>query len=72
MLWRPRALRRAPAGAHGQRVTAVAAVSLVVLVWMMHAVNDRGAFMYRGGFLLTALLSAFVVAGLVHPKRGRL
>jgi peptidoglycan/LPS O-acetylase OafA/YrhL len=68
MLWRPRALRRAPAGAHGQRVTAVAAVSLVVLVWMMHAVNDRGAFMYRGGFLLTALLSAFVVAGLVHPN----
>ncbi len=68
LLWRPRALRRARAGAHGAQVTAVATVSLVLLVLMMHFVNDRGAFMYRGGFLLTALLSALVVAGLVHPN----
>jgi len=68
LLWRPRALRRARAGQHGGQVTAVAAVSLVLLIVMMHVVNDRDAFMYRGGFLLTALLSALVIAGLVHPR----
>ena len=68
LLWRPRALRRARAGEHGPQVTILASASLVLLVVMMHFVNDRGAFMYRGGFLLTALLSAVVIAGLVHPK----
>jgi peptidoglycan/LPS O-acetylase OafA/YrhL len=68
LLWRPKALRRARAGQHGTQVTAVATVSLVLLLVMMHFVNDRGAFMYRGGFLLTAVLSALVVAGLVHPN----
>jgi peptidoglycan/LPS O-acetylase OafA/YrhL len=68
LLWRPRALRRARAGQHGSQVTIIATASLVLLLVMMHFVNDRGAFMYRGGFLLTAVLSALVVAGLVHPS----
>ena len=68
MLWRPKALRRAQVAQHGRQVTVVASLSLVALVWMMHVVNDRDAFMSRGGVLLTALLSAFVIAGLVHPS----
>ena len=68
LLWRPRALRRGPASAHGRQITVIAGVSLLLLIVMMHFVNDRGAFMYRGGFLLTAVLSALVVAGLVHPN----
>ena len=47
-------------------LTGVAA--LLGLAWMLHASGDRSAFMYRGGFFLTALLSALVVAGLVHPS----
>ena len=36
--------------------------------WMMHVADDRSAFMYRGGFLLAAILSALVVAALTHPN----
>lgn len=68
LLWRPRALQRAKAGQHGTQVTVLAGVALVALIAMMHLVDDQGPFMYRGGFLLTAVLSALVIAGLVHPK----
>ncbi len=37
------------------------------LLWIMHAAGDRSALMYRGGFLVTALLSAAVVAAIIHP-----
>ncbi|WP_426574410.1 acyltransferase family protein [Aquihabitans sp. McL0605] len=68
LLWRPRALARSRAGQHGAPYTALAVGALAALVWMMHVCGDRSAFMYRGGFLLTALLTAVVVAGITHPN----
>jgi hypothetical protein len=40
---------------------------LLAVLWFMHAADDRGALMYRGGFLVVALASAVVVAAAVHP-----
>jgi hypothetical protein len=48
-------------------VTQVGIGALVLLLVMLHAAGDRSAFMYRGGFLLAALLSTVVVAAVVHP-----
>lgn len=67
LVWRPSALQRGPAAALGPQVTLVGVVALGLLVVMLHAAGDRSAFMYRGGFLLAALLSAVVVAAVVHP-----
>ncbi|MEZ5179105.1 MAG: acyltransferase [Acidimicrobiales bacterium] len=67
LLWRPRALSRGPVADLGPRVAMLGAGSLLGLLWIMHAAGDRSALMYRGGFLLTALLSAGVVAAIVHP-----
>lgn len=68
LVWRPRTLGRGPARSLGPASSAAGGVSLLVLLWLMHSVTDQSKFLYqRGGFLLVALLSAVVVAGLVHP-----
>jgi peptidoglycan/LPS O-acetylase OafA/YrhL len=67
LVWRPRALRRGPVAQLGPRVAAAGGLALVGLLWIMHAADDRSALMYRGGFLVTALLSAVVVAAITHP-----
>ena len=67
ILWRPRALVRGPAREHGSRFTAIGIAALIGLAWMLHVSGDRAAFMYRGGFLLAAILSALVVAAVTHP-----
>ncbi len=67
LVWRPRALARAPIGARGREVAIAGGVAVLALVWLMHVAGDRSAFMYRGGFLLTALLATVAVAALVHP-----
>lgn len=67
LVWRPQALRRGPAAQLGPRLNVVGGVALAGLVWIMHAAGDRSAVMYRGGFLVTALLSAAVVAAITHP-----
>jgi peptidoglycan/LPS O-acetylase OafA/YrhL len=67
LLWRPASLARGPAANAGARVSAAGIGGLVVVLWFMHAADDRGALMYRGGFLVVALASAVVVAAAVHP-----
>lgn len=67
LLWRPDALRRSPAGQLGAPVSLAGVGALVGVLAIMHSAGDRSAFMYHGGFLLTALLSAVVIAAITHP-----
>jgi peptidoglycan/LPS O-acetylase OafA/YrhL/lysophospholipase L1-like esterase len=67
LVWRPEALRRAPIARRPGPSTAAGVAALVVLLWIMHTAGDRSASMYRGGFLLTAIASAVVVAAITHP-----
>ena len=67
VIWRPVAVRRGAVAQAGPAIGAAGVAALLGLVWAMHVANDRGAFMYRGGFLLVALLSAVIVAAIVHP-----
>lgn len=68
LVWRPRALDRGPAASLGPAVSAAGGVALAGLLWLMHVADDRSPFMYRGGFLLTAILATVVVAAIVHPR----
>lgn len=52
----------------GRRVVPVLAVGgVAVLAHLFHTVDGRGPTLYRGGFLLVALVSAAVVAGVALP-----
>lgn len=67
LIWRPRSLERGPAASLGPASSAAGGVALLGLLWLVHVADDRSPAMYRGGFLLTALLAGVVVAGIVHP-----
>jgi peptidoglycan/LPS O-acetylase OafA/YrhL len=41
-------------------------------LWMFHAVNGQSAFLYRGGFLLVAVLMVVVIAAAALVPSGRL
>ena len=68
MCWRPWRSRTA-----GQRhlvlVDAAGATALVLLVLTMLQWGSDTTFLYRGGFVVVALLSIVVVAAAVHPGR---
>ncbi|MFN8017941.1 MAG: acyltransferase family protein [Acidimicrobiales bacterium] len=68
LVWRPRSLARGQAAELGGPLTVAGGLGLVGLLWILHAAGDRSAMMYRGGFLLAALVSALVVASVVHPR----
>ena len=67
VLWRPQALRRAPAAAHGRQVSIAGGGALLALLVIIRSFDDRSAVLYRGGFVVVALLTAVVVAALTHP-----
>ena len=66
-LWRPgRASARIPVGAR----VALGAVGLglaALLGWVLVSANEYSAWMYRGGFLVVAILVAALVAVASHP-----
>lgn len=47
-------------------ISTAGAVALGLLIWMFTAVGEYSVFLYRGGFLVVAVLSAVVVAAASH------
>jgi hypothetical protein len=48
-------------------IDAVGAASLVALIWILIAMNEYVPFLYRGGFLLVAVVGSLVTAAAAHP-----
>ncbi len=67
-VWAPWRLRGKAGHNAGAVLDVAAGISALVLLWMFHTVSylDRG--LYRGGFLVAAIVSAILIAATVHPK----
>ncbi len=73
-LWRPGlAPAKLPGGARAS-LAAIGAALLAVLGWFLVNVNEYTPWMYRGGFLVVAVLVAAIIATVTHPASlvGRL
>jgi peptidoglycan/LPS O-acetylase OafA/YrhL len=73
MVWRPMAIMRGPLRNAGRLLDLVALVGLGVLVWLnwsLHFVTPAGAdaWLFRGGFLWTALATLMVIAAVTHSR----
>jgi peptidoglycan/LPS O-acetylase OafA/YrhL len=69
----PRSPAAAPAGVRATRFwTAAGAVALGGLGWIVASVSGQDRLLYRGGFLVVAMLVAVVIAALTRAPRGPL
>ncbi|MCB9382057.1 MAG: acyltransferase [Acidimicrobiaceae bacterium] len=71
MLWRPVAIMRGPLRDRGPRLDLMAAGALVLLVALMFVIYLQDSLVYdpwlfRGGFLLTGLLTLVLIAAVTH------
>lgn len=67
-VWRPGGLPRRAAALTARTADAWGLAALVGLVSVAIAATDDGAFLYRGGFLAVAVLTAVLIAAAVHPR----
>ncbi len=67
-VWRPGGLPRRTAALTSRTADAWGLAALAGLVAVAIAATDDGAFLYRGGFLAVALLTASLIAAVVHPR----
>ena len=67
-LWRPGDLPRRAAVLTARTADAWGLAALVGLACVAIAATDDGAFLYRGGFLAVAVLTAVLIAAAVHPN----
>ena len=72
MVWRPRAIMRSPLR-HRSRLLDLAAVGGLAILglqfWYLSVANDEGeanAWLFRGGFLVTALATLMMIAAVTH------
>jgi peptidoglycan/LPS O-acetylase OafA/YrhL len=73
MVWRPVAVMRGPLRTKGRLLDVVALVGFLVLVsmfWWMWLIGPDGGnpFLFRGGFLLCAVATLMMVAGVTHER----
>jgi peptidoglycan/LPS O-acetylase OafA/YrhL len=72
MVWRPRAIMRSPLRDRSGLLDLVAVVGLAILglqFWFLSIANDEGdasAWLFRGGFLVTAMATLMVIAAVTH------
>lgn len=69
-VWRPGALRRNIALSARLVLLGTGLAALGALFWILHTVDEGSAFLYRGGFLVVAGVSAVVIAVVCHPAVG--
>ena len=73
MLWRPMAIMRGPLRNAGRLLDLIALAGLGFLclfVWTIHFVTPAGAdpWLFRGGFLWTALATLMMIAAVTHSR----
>jgi peptidoglycan/LPS O-acetylase OafA/YrhL len=71
MLWRPRAIMRGPLRNRGRALDIAAFAGLAILavqMWFVHVTTPQGAdaWLFRGGFLITAIATLLMIAGVTH------
>ncbi len=66
VVWRPGRTSPVLAPQAAALITAVGALGLALLLLMFTGLGEYSAFLYRGGFLVVALISAVVVAAASH------
>jgi len=66
-VWRPGQLSTRLALGAKALITAVGVASLLTVVWIFWQVGEFSGWLYRGGFLLFAVLVAVLVATAAHP-----
>jgi peptidoglycan/LPS O-acetylase OafA/YrhL len=72
MVWRPRAIMRSQLRDRSGLLDLVAVVGLAILgleFWFLSVANDEGeatAWLFRGGFLVTAVATLMVIAAVTH------
>jgi peptidoglycan/LPS O-acetylase OafA/YrhL len=71
VVWRPWIARRRPNRRRGNLEDVAGVAALVVLLLFFRFATERGAFLYRGGFLLVDLATALLIAACVS-KSNRL
>jgi peptidoglycan/LPS O-acetylase OafA/YrhL len=67
-VWAPWKLQGRAGRNAGKVLDGAAVVSGLVLLWMFHTVSAFDTGLYRGGFLVVAIVSAVLIAATVHPK----
>ncbi len=67
LFWRPHALERGRARRHGPLFDLLGLLALAGLLTFFLSAHETSAALYRGGFLILALVAALAVAAATHP-----